>query len=239
MLFHGFGQDHRAFQSWVEVLKDEYTLYAFDLFFHGQSTWASREAVEKKDWKEIIDQFLQKENISKIEIAGFSMGGKFALATLEAFSDRIKKMTLLAPDGIKTSFWYSLATYPFAIRALFKSMILHPNRLYRVTKALRSLRLIDKGLLRFAESQMDTEEKRKRVYFSWVYFRHLKFDIDQIVSLLNEKHIPLALFIGKHDKVIQPKNMVRFIPKIGMKQFEVIEAGHNDLIKKAIEHLRK
>jgi pimeloyl-ACP methyl ester carboxylesterase len=232
ILFHGFGQDHRAFQSWVEVLKNDYTLYAFDLFFHGQSTWGNHEVLEKKDWKEIIALFLSQENIAEFEVVGFSLGGKFALGLLEAFPDRVKKITLLAPDGIKTSFWYSLATYPIAMRALFKSMILHPNRLYRVTKILRSLGLVDKGLLRFAESQMDTEEKRRRVYFSWVYFRHLKFDLDQIVSLLNEKHIPLALLIGQHDKVIQPKNMEGFVQKIEMKEFEVIEAGHNDLISK-------
>ncbi len=233
MLFHGFGQDNNAFQSWAEILKDKYTLYSFDLFFHGQSTWASREAVEKNDWKEIIDQFLQKENIAEFEVVGFSMGGKFAIATLEAFPDQIKKMTLLAPDGIKTSFWYSLATYPIAIRALFKSMILHPNRLYRITKALRSLGLVDKGLLRFAESQMDTEEKRRRVYFSWVYFRHLKSDLDLIASLLNDKQIPFTLIVGQHDKVIQAKNMEGFVQKIKSKRFEVIEAGHNDLIGKS------
>ncbi len=222
----------------MEVLKSEYTLYAFDLFFHGQSMWSSREAVEKKDWHEIINQFLQQENITELEIAGFSMGAKFALATLEAFPDRIKKLTLLAPDGIKTSFWYSLATYPITIRALFKSMILHPNRLYRITKTLRSLGLVDKGLLRFAESQMDTEEKRKRVYFSWVYFRHLKFDLDQIVSLLNNNQIPLILIVGQHDKVIQAQNMDGFAQKIKFKRFEIIEAGHNDLIKKTKEYLR-
>jgi pimeloyl-ACP methyl ester carboxylesterase len=238
LLFHGFGQDHRAFQSWMEVLKDEYTCYSFDLFFHGQSTWASREALEKKDWKEIITQFLQKENITEFEIAGFSMGGKFAMATLEAFPDQIKKMTLLAPDGIKTSFWYSLATYPIAIRALFKSMILHPNRLHRITKALRSLRLVDKGLLRFAESQMDTEEKRNRVYFSWVYFRHLKFNLNKIASLLNEQQIPLALIVGQHDKVTPAQNMEAFIKKIKLKKFEVVGAGHNDLIGKAIKSIR-
>lgn len=233
LLFHGFGQDHRAFQSWGEVLKDEYTLYAFDLFFHGQSTWGSREAVEKKDWKEIIALFLSQENIAEFEVVGFSLGGKFALATLEAFPNQTKKIILLAPDGIKTSLWYSLATYPIAIRALFKSMILHPNRLYRITKILSRLRLVDKGLLRFAESQMDMEEKRKRVYFSWVYFRHLKFDLDLLAGLLNNKQIPLTLIVGKHDKVIQAKNMDEFVQKIKSKRFEIIDAGHNDLIAKS------
>jgi pimeloyl-ACP methyl ester carboxylesterase len=237
LLFHGFGQDHRAFDCWIEKLQNEYTLYSFDLFFHGQSSWMSQEALEKIDWNKIIDLFLQQEKISEFEIAGFSMGGKFSLATLEAFPEKVKKMILLAPDGIKTSFWYSLATYPIAMRAVFKSMILHPNRLYRLTKIFRSFGLVDRGLLRFAESQMDTEEKRNRVYFSWVYFRKLKFDLSKIASLLNELRIPLTLMVGKHDKVIQAKNMEVFLGKVNSKQFEVVEAGHNDLIRKAIEYL--
>ncbi len=230
LLFHGFGQDHRAFQSWIEPFKDTYTSYSFDLFFHGHSNWTSREALEKSDWKEIVNLFLEKEAIHDFEVAGFSMGGKFAMATLESFSDRVKKLILLAPDGIKTSFWYSLATYPIAIRALFKSMILHPNRLYKITKALRALKLVDQGLLRFAETQMGTEEKRRRVYFSWVYFRHLKFDLNKIAFILNERHIPLLLIVGQFDKVILSKNMEPFLRKIKSKKFEIIEAGHNELI---------
>lgn len=237
LLFHGFGQDHRVFQSWAEILKEEYTLYAFDLFFHGQSTWASRQALEKRDWKEIIALFLSQKNIAQFEVAGFSMGGKFAMATLELFPERIKKIYLLAPDGIKTSFWYSLATYPIATRYFFKSMVLHPNRLHSLAKILRTFRLVDNGLLRFAEHQMDTQEKRRRVYFSWVYFRHLKFDLDKISSLLNQKEVPLTMIVGKFDKVIQPKNMESFLSKIKKQEFKILEAGHTDLISKSAAFL--
>jgi pimeloyl-ACP methyl ester carboxylesterase len=230
LLFHGFGQDHRVFHSWAEVLQNEYTLFSFDLFFHGQSSWTSRGAMEKKDWTEIVGLFLSKENIKEFEVVGFSLGGKFALATLEAFPHQLKKITLLAPDGIKTSFWYSLATYPIAIRALFKSMILHPDRLYKTTKVMRKLRLVDKGILRFAESQMDTEEKRRRVYLSWVYFRHLKFDLKKIAQLINSNTIETKIRVGKYDKVIQAKNLKRLVMLLPHADFKVVDAGHNDLI---------
>lgn len=239
LLFHGFGQDNQAFKSWVDFLKESHTLYSFDLLFHGQSDWVSREALEKKDWKEIVLLFLNRETIIEFEIAGFSLGGKFAMATLEAFPERIKKLILLAPDGIKTSFWYSLATYPIAMRALFKSMILHPNRLYKITKALRVLKLVDQGLLRFAETQMSTEEKRRRVYFSWVYFRHLKFDLNKIAQILNDRQIDLWMIVGEFDKVIQPKHMESFVQNVNIKHFHILNVGHNDLIKKASEHLSK
>lgn len=232
LLFHGFGQDYLAFQSWTSILQQEYTCYSFDLYFHGASRWPSRRALEKEDWRQVMEQFLKQEGITNFAVVGFSMGGKFALATYESFAPQITDLILLAPDGIKTSFWYSLATYPIAIRALFKSMILHPNRLYRVTKLLRNLRLMDGGLLRFAESQMNSEEKRKRVYYSWVYFRHLKFNTDQVADLINQHEINFTLITGSHDKVITSENMAGFLQKINQKQVLEIKSGHNDLINR-------
>jgi len=46
-------------------------------------------------------RFLGKEKIELFAVVGFSLGGKFALATLEAFTDKVTKVVLLAPDGIK------------------------------------------------------------------------------------------------------------------------------------------
>lgn len=239
LLFHGFGQDHRAFDRWVVALQEEYTCYAFDLYFHGSSTWHSRDAIEKQDWQKIMHQFLQQEGITQFALVGFSMGGKFALATFELFHHQISDLILLAPDGIKTSFWYGLATYPIAIRALFKSMILHPNRLYRLTKVLRKLRMVDAGLLRFAESQMNTEEKRRRVYYSWVYFRHFTFDHSELAELINKTKINFRLITGTHDKVVATKDMMGFLQKINNKQLLEVHSGHHDLIDRidAIQHL--
>ncbi|MFM8738687.1 MAG: alpha/beta fold hydrolase, partial [Cytophagales bacterium] len=233
LMFHGFGQHHGIFDSWAQALCNDYTLYSFDLFFHGQSHWQSRKALEKTGWQEIMTLFFKLESITDFELVGFSMGGKFALATLELFPTKVKKITLLAPDGIKTSFWYSLATYPIATRSLFKSMILHPKRLLWLTKFLRALHLVDDGLLRFAENQMNTEEKRRRVYYSWVYFRHLKFNLNTIATIINRYRIPITLLVGRYDKVIQPKKMRSFLKLIETKEFKILEAGHNDLIVKS------
>jgi len=93
--------------------------------------------------------------------------------------------------------------------------------------------LVGKGLLRFAESQMDTEEKRRRVYYSWVYFRHLKFDLRKIADILNQNKIPLTIVVGKYDKVIQPQNMAQLVAKVRNHRFKIIEVGHNDLISKS------
>jgi len=240
LLFHGFGQHHRSFDALSETLAPQYTLYAFDLFFHGHSQWNEGEQpLEKEMWKEIISSFLQEHEIEKFSMLGFSMGGKFALAILELFPAHIIDIILLAPDGIKTSLWYSLATYPLLLRGFFKSMIIKPGRLHAITSTLHGLHLVDNGLLRFAESQMDTQEKRERVYYSWVVFRHLKFDMKNIASMLEKHAIQLTLIVGKHDKIITPENMHELLRYVKNHQLIVLDTGHNGVIDGSISVLRK
>ncbi|HZY79505.1 MAG TPA: alpha/beta hydrolase [Cyclobacteriaceae bacterium] len=230
LMFHGYGQDQSVFDMYA--CKD-YTFYSVDLFFHGKSIWDKDEQpLEKEEWKAFITKILNENNIDQFEVLGFSMGGKFAIATLEAFPERVKQIFLLAPDGIKTSFWYSLATYPIALRNVFRSLISNHKRFLRIASTSKQLGLIDKGVLRFVETQMDSEEKRKRVYYSWVVFRHLKFDINKIVKEINDRGIKLQLFAGRFDKIITSKNMTRFVSQIPHARFEIVEAGHNNLIGK-------
>lgn len=231
LLFHGFGQDSNSFYPLSKILSQEYTAYIFDLYFHGQSKWGHGEApIEKKHWKETMDTFLTENQIDKFSVAAYSLGGKFALATLEVFPAKVMGMILLAPDGIKTSFWYSLATYPVLFRRIFKHMVQHPEIFHAIIKMLYSWKLVDKGLLKFAKFQMNSPEKRIRVYYSWVVFRHLRFNINKIAGLINEYKIPLTLAVGQYDKVIQPKNMERLIKKLNNYTFETPEVGHTGLI---------
>jgi len=238
LLFHGFGQQHKAFASLAETLSAHCTLYAFDLFFHGNSTWNHGELpLEKERWQKIISRFLEMNQIEKFSVLGFSMGGKFALATVELFPSNIEYLFLLAPDGIKTSFWYSLATYPLLLRQFFKSMILKPNRLHWITSALHAVRLVDKSLVRFAESQMDTQEKRERVYYSWVVFRHLRFDMKQIAQLITDHSIRLTMVVGKHDKIITAKNMNQLLQYLPHHRLEIVDSGHQGVIASSVSVL--
>jgi pimeloyl-ACP methyl ester carboxylesterase len=235
LVFHGFGQDLGVFDFFTRSLSRQYTFYVFDLYFHGKSTWGNGERpLEKEAWKKTIDLFLAENNIGHFHLAAFSLGGKFALATLEAFPDKIETMHLIAPDGIKTSFWYSLATYPVIFRKLFRSMILHPDRFMRMAAFLNKTGLVDKGLIRFAEYQMNTAEKRSRVYHSWVVFRHLKFNVPALADLINSKNIGIVLIVGKYDKVITPANMKGLVKRLKHCRFEILESGHTGLINQSI-----
>jgi pimeloyl-ACP methyl ester carboxylesterase len=83
---------------------------------------------------------------------------------------------------------------------------------------------------------MNTQEKRERVYQSWVVFRHLKFDVASIAFLMNSHQIPLTLVIGKHDKIITAKNMMRLIRQVPHAKLQIIDSGHNNIISKWALH---
>jgi pimeloyl-ACP methyl ester carboxylesterase len=240
LLFHGFGQDHLAFREIIQTISPDYTCYAFDLYFHGSSYWYQDEQpLEKDAWKETMNQFLHENSHEEISLLGYSLGAKFVLTTLEVLPERVKEVFLVAPDGIKTSFWYSLATYPILFRRLFKSMISNPGRFAAITEVFRPLPFLDKGIIRFAENQMNTEEKRRRVYYSWVVLRHLKFDLRKIADILNEYQIRLMVIVGKYDKIIRKENMNALIQHVDRVELEEIEAGHNHLLGQATANLVK
>ena len=238
LVFHGFGQDHTLYVPLLKSLSPRYTLYIIDLFFHGKSEWNEDEhPLEKSTWANIVSVLLQEQGLSTFSILAYSLGGKFALATLEAFPDRIKDIFLIAPDGIKTSFWYSMATYPKILRRFFKSMIFRHERFLWIATKLNESNLVDKGLIRFADYQMNTEGKRKRVYYSWVVFRHLTFDLKKIASLINQNNIHLTMIVGEYDKVIKPENMHRLLKHVPGHRLLILPSGHVGLIAESLGYV--
>lgn len=240
LAFHGFGQNASVYSSFEKNLGHVYTVLSFDIFYHGDSDWKERNTpLTKNDWHEIIENVLKTHHISTFAVCGYSMGGKFAMATLEAFPDKINQFMLIAPDGVKTSFWYSLATYPTAFRRFFRAMITQPKYFQHLLKFSQKLGLVDKSLIKFANSQMNTRAKRRRVYLAWVMFRHLKFDLKEIATVINHYNIPTYMFTGQYDKIITSDNMMNLLKHISNYENIILPAGHNSLIADTAIYLNK
>ncbi|MBD1396698.1 alpha/beta hydrolase [Pontibacter sp. JH31] len=238
LAFHGYGQSSGYYLPMQQALGSDYTIYAFDLFFHGQSTLHKDNMPLDKDFlQELISLFLQKEKVENFSLMGFSMGGKFALTLVERFPERIEELFLIAPDGIKTSFWYNIATYPGWLQQLFKRTVLKPEPFFKLLNVLNRYNMIHKSLVRFARFQMDSTEKRLRVYRSWIGFRELNFDIRQIVRLLNQRQVPVTMFLGEFDQIISPKRVSIFVKALQKGELIVLKTGHSHLLQEVAELL--
>lgn len=210
----------------------QYTLYSFDLFAHGQSVWGHGDsALSPKVWSEMIEEFLEQEQINEFSIMAYSMGGKMALTAYEYFSKRVKKLILIAPDGIKTSFWYSAATYPGILSKFFKFTVYNPSYYFKILKVFKFFKLIDQGILKFADNEMNSPSKRERVYFSWMIHRNIIPSKEIIVEKLNASSTEIIFVTGRYDKIMQSKDIATFADKIKNAKHYVLDSGHTSLLK--------
>ena len=240
LAFHGYGQDLYYFLPVAEALNEQFTIYAFDLFFHGKS-WLEKEhaPLTKAFLTQLIQWFLFKENISKFSVTGFSMGGKFALTVLESFPEKIHSFYLVAPDGIKTSFWYNVATYPGWLAGFFKRTVVKPQPFFRMVNTLNRYNLMHPSILRFASFQMNSPAKRLKIYKSWTGFRLLVFDIPEIVKLLNQHRIPVIIFFGSFDKIITAKALAFFTNALENARVVTLKTGHSHLLEEVGKYLQQ
>lgn len=238
LAFHGIGQDHTCFAPFGASLAERFTIYSLDLFYHGQSsglfgdTYIDNEVLTKTYWKQLVTAFLDQHRISRFSVAGFSMGGKFALATAELFADQLDEVWLLAPDGITPSPWYQVATATRVGRSVFRYFLDHLSAFRSVGHFLVKAGIVDRSALRFAENTLATPEQRARVYRSWQCFRALGVAIDAWAELMNHKSVRVRIFLGYFDRIL-PRNYVSPLTKrLYAYELRVYKTGHNRLVEK-------
>jgi pimeloyl-ACP methyl ester carboxylesterase len=247
LAFHGIGQDGLScFRPFTKTLGNYYTIYAFDLYFHGKysqtlnaEVFVNDEFITKDNWKEFIQEFLFKENISRFDVAGFSIGGRFALATLESFSSQINKAFLIAPDGISEHPLYTLASRFLPARYFFRWLMQNPNLLFMAANVLQKYGLIHSSLYRFTQNLLNTPEKRQTIYNSWVAFRELHFDIQLLYQKILTSRIDLYLFVGKYDKLLKVSAVQKLSDLLPGDKFIILQSGHSQLVEKTADHLQK
>ena len=108
--FHGYGETADSFVFLERSAGHLYTFYALDLPYHGQTDWLDP-AITPKELKELIEGLVYSTSTSLnpsspplISLIGFSLGGRVALSLYQTMPEQIKKLVLLAPDGLKLNF---------------------------------------------------------------------------------------------------------------------------------------
>lgn len=232
LAFHGFGQDYSAFSLFEESLGKEYTIFSFDIFFHGESEWPEDELpVSISEWEQMLTEVLQREQISTFTLMGYSLGGKIALATAALLPQQTESLILIAPDGVKLHPWYRIATGTRLMRSVFHFLSHRPAQLLVLIGLIARFRLISKKLAKFAASQVGDPDNGRRIYFSWVGFRRFTYKRAELISMLNEHSIHVTLVAGKYDTVIPSKHLKSFASQCQYHNWVLIKTGHKSLLR--------
>ncbi len=231
LAFHGFGLGKESFLSVEDKLGNDYTIYSFDLFFHGQSSWAHKDIpLEKKDFIKMIDFFLTHFEIQRFSIITYSLGGKFGLCVAEVFPSRLEHLIMVASDGFVISPWYKFATNYTLTRKVLKFLVFSPKLYFTLTHLLNKLRIIPNATIRFAELNMSTRGLRRKVYLSWVVFRRLRVNIDVLCGLLNKHNVVVEFYFGDKDFLIPMKAILKQSGTIVQRKVAVFNCSHSKVL---------
>lgn len=242
--FHGFGEDASLFVFLNKYAGNQFTFYSIDLPFHGQTEWKGGLTFDIADLRQIVEEILDQNSLrlqplnGKPTLLGFSLGGRMALSLYEAIPEKIEKLILLAPDGLKVNFWYWLATQTWLGNKFFALTMKKPGWFFGLLKLMNKLKLINASIFKFVKYYIGDAEVRRLLYTRWTTLRKLKPNINRIKNQIRENKTPVRLIYGKHDRIILSAVGEKF--KRGIEEhctLSVIHSGHQVLHEKHIEEI--
>jgi pimeloyl-ACP methyl ester carboxylesterase len=235
--FHGYGEEGQLYRFFEKYAGNQFTFYAIDLPFHGQTVWRDGLDFNHKDLQHIIDN-IRGDIKEKFILMGFSLGGRIALSLYQAQPENTAKLILLAPDGLKVNFWYWLATQTWAGNKLFGFSMKYPGWFFAFLKLVNKTGLVNASIFKFVNYYIGNKEARQLLYQRWTGLRKLKPNLHRIKNHIRQYETPTRLVYGKYDRIILPSRGEKF--QEGIERFctiTMIDSGHQVVHENHIEGL--
>jgi len=189
VLMHGFPLDHHIWDEIVPLLEDKFDLIIPDLRGFGESTTIDT-PYTMDDFASDIAGLLDHLEISRIAIAGHSMGGYVALAFTRLYPDRVTGLALVASQ--------TLADPPDRKEGRYKSAVdVATNGIGNVVEAMTSKFTSDERLQNIARKLMENQNPA-------AYIGGLKAMAERkdSTSLLAGMEYPVVVVHGNADMLI-------------------------------------
>lgn len=239
---HGFGREAEDFRPFIPMLREDERIVAINLFQHAQSKWPNNrtllESLSPEEHVKVVSAFAKHLNIQTFSLLGYSLGGKVALMTFELMPEQVDRVLLIAPDGLKINLFYRFLVNTSLGRALYKQVMNKPAVLFKTADFAKSAGIINGKLHRFVYVHMDTFEKRKLVYETWLIYRHFVPDLKKIAQHANRKKVHFKMILGTHDSVIKVKDGKRFAALLNQEgSLTELTTGHQLLTEETVNFI--
>jgi len=245
LCFHGFGRSAHDFDLFRPLVEPDEKWVCIYLFGHGKSHFPTEEAVRKplepEEWKVLIADLLLKFNGDRFSLIGYSMGGRIAMMTCLSFAHRVDRLLLLAPDGFKKNALYQFASGTAFGRMVYRFFMRHSGILFFLAKSFERIGLITKKLHRFVISNLDTAEKRERVYHVWLVYRKMFPDQRKLAKEIRGHQCRIIMVFGQYDTIIPVRLGERFSRSVlkNPNVLHVARLGHGLMQPGLIPYLRE
>jgi|SRR5579871_4049438 len=235
LCFHGYGETATSFDFLEKYIGKKFSIIAIDLPFHGQTQWNEGLNFSVEDLSEIIQRIFKDSSLTASEIVflGYSMGARVSLALSEEISFTVKKIILIAPDGLKINFWYWLSTQTFLGNRLFKFVMQKPGIFLKILRLINRMKIINQSIFKFIDHYINNKQVRDDLYNRWTTMRKFKPSRKKIKQKIIQGKIMVRLLYGEHDRIIRFERADKFLHGIEENcELHVIPGGHQLLQEK-------
>lgn len=230
--FHGYGEDGQGFSFLEELAGDRFSFYAIELPWHGRTDWNEVRPITAEDLRQIVEMILHS-GVESFSLMGFSLGGRASLSLYADMDNRVKRMVLLAPDGLKVNAWYWLATQTRMGNAFFRYTMRNPHWFFRFLKLMNRAGFVNASVFKFASHYIGNSEVRQQLYDRWTGLRKLKPQLSVIKKQIRKNDTPVRLLYGRFDRIILASRGEKFMKGIESQcSITLLQAGHQVLDKK-------
>ncbi len=202
--FHGYGQRADLMAQFFESMPPTCRGLHFDLPHHGETTM-DHETLHPNELVALMSNVLRDRRLERCSLLAFSLGGKVALKLLELMPGKITQVVLIAPDGLRVNPLYRFTANTRLGGWLYGRVTNDPKHLFAAARYLRASRILHPKIEQFMHRQLDSREKRERVYKVWRAFRLITPDLREIRSKIVRYGIGTLLVFGEHDRIIRPE----------------------------------
>jgi pimeloyl-ACP methyl ester carboxylesterase len=206
---HGFGNTASIFQALSPSLELEFTVIAIELPFHGKTSWKS-DSYTKQDMINLLDEVLEKENVHRFSLMGYSLGAKIAMVLFPHFQQQLEVFFLIAPDGLYPKWYYHPLLFPKFLRAGITRFLNPPEKAIILLKTLRKYKLIGVFSYKFVYSQLRSKEKCQQMLGTWVSLSDFVLSFKSFKKAVCDSNIPTFLICGEFDAVVDYKICSQF-----------------------------
>jgi len=237
LCLHGYGNDAYLFQPFVAYLKDAYIILSFYLPHHGSEN-SDYGTLTKSDLHSLVKRLLEEYHVEKINLLGYSIGGRLCLCMIETAANLVEKCVLVAPDGLAFNWLYYFATKNRAGRWLFRRLLSDEKYLHVFHRVYKN-HIIPEKKYRFVMHYLHTENDRKKLLHVWNDLAPLVPNGEKLRLVIPKNKVALTIFMGEKDSVIPVKKALQFVKKVPVAHLRILHKGHRMLDAATISLIAK
>jgi pimeloyl-ACP methyl ester carboxylesterase len=234
---HGFADRARMFAVLEPALAETHTVVAIDLPWHGLTEWPD-EFFTKKDLLAWVEILMKNENFERLELMGFSFGGRMAQAILPDLLPKLDKLYLISPDGVKTTGMTAAARTPMFVRRLMKKTTKKPAWFLNLIKIGTKTRIVHRLILHFLQHNLTKPDRHARTFGLWLSLNEFYIRRRNIKQILRESGLSVVLVFGEKDPMIKLKTVEKIADGLPNVQYFKLPGGHR-LIGEELAELLK